>query len=328
MRGLAGILTVSALLLSSAAVVNPQRTTAQARRRGRVVARQKSRAAGIKGDAAVSKSRSNKTVVDRLLKPDDVDIVGGKKAKEGAFPWHVSIGDYTDKISPYSAHICGGSVYSDRWIITAAHCFENRNTSQLYITTGTNSLIFSARRVKVNRVILHKDFVIHRESDGGKWYDNDIALLELSEPLPLGERIKTVPLLTPDVEETFLTPDTKFVVAGWGWTRENGAIERNLRYLDDIPLVARAICNQQLFYNGRITNNMICAGFASGGKDSCGGDSGGGLMVKASTATTLAGVVSWGEGCARENKVGVYTRVANYVQWIGDCTSNSPMCNQ
>ncbi len=108
---------------------------------------------------------------------------------------------------------------------------------------------------------------------------------------------------------------------------EGGNVVRDLRFLDSLPLVLRASCNGPLAYDGRITNNMICAGVQAGGMDSCQGDSGGPLTVSTTTTPKLAGIVSWGDGCARPNKVGVYTRVANYVDWVQQCVSGSATCN-
>jgi len=106
---------------------------------------------------------------------------------------------------------------------------------------------------------------------------------------------------------------------------EGGRKVRDLRFVD-VPFVARGACNRPLAYDGRITDNMICAGQAVGGQDSCQGDSGGPLTVNTQTTPKLAGVVSWGDGCARPNKVGVYARVANYAPWIAACIAKPSEC--
>ena len=84
-----------------------------------------------------------------------------------------------------------------------------------------------------------------------------------------------------------------------------------------MPLVTQQECNRA--YRGSITDRMICAGFKTGGKDACGGDSGGPLLsVDEEGIFSVIGVVSWGEGCARPNKYGVYARVSAVADWIED----------
>lgn len=269
-------------------------------------------------DAILQGSDPYNEAVSRYLKKQEQKIIGGKQAPAGAFPWQVSLG-VASIADPYGAHFCGGSIYSDRWIITAAHCVRKLTPAKIVVTAGTNRLVATATRRNVNRIIMHKGY-----NHGTK--DNDIALLELLDPLPLGDRIRVVPLLTPGEEATLLIEDAPLVVTGWGATMEGGNPVRDLRYLDNLPYVTRPDCNEPLSYDGAITANMFCAGAA--GTDSCQGDSGGPVTVETETAPKLAGVVSWGEGCARPNKFGVYTRVVNYVSWVNACVSNSSACNQ
>lgn len=81
-----------------------------------------------------------------------------------------------------------------------------------------------------------------------------------------------------------------------------------------LPIISRSSCRSQ-YGTSQITDNMICAGFGGGGHDACSGDSGGPLV---DDSGTLIGLVSWGRGCAQAGYAGVYTRVGNYVQWIGE----------
>jgi secreted trypsin-like serine protease len=84
-----------------------------------------------------------------------------------------------------------------------------------------------------------------------------------------------------------------------------------------VPIVSTAECNSPRSYDGDITPDMICAGFVGGGKDACGGDSGGPLFaVSLLGVPKLTGVVSWGYGCAQPNKYGVYGRVSHVLAWI------------
>ena len=84
----------------------------------------------------------------------------------------------------------------------------------------------------------------------------------------------------------------------------------------NIPVIDNSVCNAAESYQKSITNNMLCAGEREGGKDSCQGDSGGPLVLGTKNEARLIGIVSWGEGCARKDKYGVYTRVSSVYDWI------------
>ena len=273
----------------------------------------------LDADPATKGSTPYEETVKRYLLGLQLKIVGGKPAPAGAFPWQVSLG-VSWIADPFGAHFCGGSVLSEKWIVTAAHCAQRLTPGQVIITAGTNRLVEGATRRNVNRIIVHRNYNTQTQ-------DNDIALLELREPLPTGLVIQKVELLKLG-EESSLNESTVLTVTGWGAIVEGGSVVRDLRYLDALPFVPRATCNSTQAYDGRITTNMICAGVRSGGQDSCQGDSGGPLTFGTGTSPKLAGIVSWGDGCAQPDKVGVYTRVANYVDWIQACTSNSSTCNQ
>ena len=270
-------------------------------------------------DQGISGSAPYRDAVKRFLDREDPKIVGGKKAPAGSFPWQVSLG-VSWIADPYRAHFCGGSVYSESWIVTAAHCLENTAAKDVTVTAGTHVLGegHAATRRNVERIIVKSNF------DSRTW-DNDIALIQLRDPLKLGQGIEAVPLLTSTTEGAALPDRAPLVVIGWGATKEGGGSVRDLRYAD-VPLFSRVQCNRPGSYDGLITNNMICAGLAVGGVDSCQGDSGGPLTVSTQNKPQLAGIVSWGEGCARPNKPGVYTRVARYVSWIADCVAKPEQC--
>jgi len=109
-----------------------------------------------------------------------------------------------------------------------------------------------------------------------------------------------------------------YTVAGWGTTSENGSISNTLMKVD-VPFVTKDACQKAYSEdNIEITDRMLCAGFEEGGKDSCQGDSGGPLVYKTKSSGNyyLVGVVSWGIGCARPHKYGVYSKVSEVLDWI------------
>lgn len=263
-------------------------------------------------------SADYREAVDRYLRNLKDKIVGGKPALAGAFPWQVSL-TVSWIANPSKAHFCGGTVYSPTWIITAAHCVVGNAPKDIVIVAGTHILGVGGTRHNVERIISKLDY------NKPVPQDNDIALLQLREPLVLGNAVKAIPLVTATDEPFLLHKGTPLIVTGWGATAENGSPVRDLRYVE-VPFVERETCNRPLAYDGQITNNMICAGLDVGGKDSCQGDSGGPLTVDTRFDPKLAGVVSWGNGCAQANHVGVYTRVANYAKWIESCVASPETC--
>ena len=274
--------------------------------------------AAIAQDDALKGSRPYEQTVNDFLAKKQPKILGGQPAPVGSYPWQVSLG-VSWIADPYSAHFCGGSVLTERWIITAAHCAIRLTPAKVTITAGTNRLVASATRKNVKHIIVHRNY-------NDTTLDNDIALMELLDPLPLGVHITPIPLLTAAAENSELVEDALLSVTGWGATQEGGLPVRDLRYIDDLPFVPTSVCNRPVAYDGKITDNMICAGKRL--KDSCQGDSGGPLAARTKTSPQLAGIVSWGEGCGRPEKVGVYTRVAKYVDWVNSCFTNPASCNQ
>jgi secreted trypsin-like serine protease len=266
-----------------------------------------------------SGSKEYKDAVKTFITRAEPKVVGGQVAPDGAFPYQVSLG-VSWIANPGDAHFCGGSIYKANWIVTAAHCVTDTQPENIAITAGTNKLDPGTPRYNVQRIIVHKGYSVDTS-------DNDIALLELRDPLPISPKAQTIAILATADEPGALQDGHEVVVTGWGATREGGAVVRNLRFVK-IPVLDRAICNQPTKYNGQITNNMVCAGQLSGGTDSCQGDSGGPLASGMDASRKLAGIVSWGEGCARPNKVGVYTRAAKYSAWVSSCTDEPTNCNR
>ncbi len=230
-------------------------------------------------------------------------IVGGFTSAVGAWP-------ATARLRLNGSHLCGGSLLTTSWVLTAAHCVQGFSINSLSVVMGDHDRTVAEASEQIRSVIR---VVIH-PSYNSFTYNNDIALLQLSAPVTLNTRVRTIAMAT-SADATFYEPGDNSTVVGWGATSEGGALARFLQQVT-VPIVSNATCNSAIAYNGQVTANMICAGLAAGGRDSCQGDSGGPLMVNVSGVWKVVGIVSWGEGCARPNKYGVYTRVPNYISWV------------
>jgi secreted trypsin-like serine protease len=238
--------------------------------------------------------------------PARPQIVGGEPAVAGAIPWQVAL-------LSGNSQFCGGTIIAANWVLTAAHCIEGWPqypiSGTLRVLAGTLSLnppdVDSQLR-DVSRVIVHADY-------NDQTYNNDIALLRLSTPLTFSDNIQPLTLIDNATFE-YAGPGAPALVSGWG-TLSSGGVSPNALQQVIVPVVDQNVCNTA-YGAGTITANMLCAGYMAGGKDSCQGDSGGPLAVPVGDGWRLAGIVSWGEGCAWENYPGVYTRVSQYRSWI------------
>jgi trypsin len=239
--------------------------------------------------------------------PKENFIVNGVPAQEGELPWQVALirasSPETDRWQ-----FCGGSLIAEQWVLTAAHCVDNaivmNNATRLDIVAGTLTYATGGERVKAEKIIVHD-----------KWnsgsFDFDAALIKLASPVKMGGVIALA-------DESTSVPDGFDIrVSGWGATAEGAAGSAKLLRVD-VPVVSKETCNKPEAYNGDITDSMLCAGKDAGGFDSCQGDSGGPAVAKLTENFTLVGVVSWGIGCARPLKYGVYTRVSVISKWATD----------
>jgi hypothetical protein len=240
----------------------------------------------------------------RLREINRARIVGGEPATEGQLPWQVAL--VSAGYLPKDGQFCGGSLIAQRWVLTAAHCVAAGTTSSdLMVFLDSIDLKDRGRSVGVRQIYPHPQY-------NAKTFDNDVALLLLEEAGSTGSVIDPLP---PEAEAESLANGRKGRTSGWGKTTEGGASSKVLRWVD-VPFVTKAICNGAESYKGRITDNMICAGREEGGADSCQGDSGGPLATPEGAGWRLAGVVSWGDGCGRPKKYGIYSRVSRYGAWI------------
>lgn len=123
---------------------------------------------------------------------------------------------------------------------------------------------------------------------------------------------------------------TKAIATGWGTLKEDGKPSCILQEVE-VPVISNDRCVTETNYtNKMITDNMLCAGYPGvGERDSCQGDSGGPLVYeRPDKRLVLIGVVSWGNGCARKDFPGVYTRVTRFMNWIKANSYDGCYCSE
>uniref|UniRef100_A0A2K5EP10 Plasminogen activator n=1 Tax=Aotus nancymaae TaxID=37293 RepID=A0A2K5EP10_AOTNA len=248
-------------------------------------------------------------------------IKGGLFADIATHPWQAAI-FAKHRRSPGERFLCGGILIGSCWILSAAHCFQERfPPHHLTVILGRTYRVVPGEEEQKFEV---EKYIVHKEFDDDT-YDNDIALLQLksdsSHCAQESDVVRTVCLPAADLQ----LPDwTECELSGYGKHEATSPFYSERLKEAHVRLYPSSRCTSQHLFNRTVTNNMLCAGDTrSGGPqanlhDACQGDSGGPLVCSKDGRMTLVGIISWGLGCGQKDVPGVYTKVTNYLDWIQD----------
>ncbi|XP_077256114.1 chymotrypsin-2-like isoform X3 [Temnothorax americanus] len=243
-------------------------------------------------------------VAHGAIRKIDTQIVKGRYAKPGEVPYQVSL-----QRNRIGKHRCGGAIIGQYYILTAAHCVDGVDVSTISAHVGLTDL------QEPHAVHLIESSYIHKDYNRTNSWINDIALLKLHFPIKYSPLVSPVKLM---LNQT-IPVGTDVVASGFGKLSYKGSKTTRLHVVD-IKIADQTYCkNVWTNKSNKIYDTQICANDATAEKGSCKGDSGGPLTLNG----VLIGLDSWGFKCGDKIYPEVYTRVASYIQWIIDHTTDS-----
>merc|ERR1712080_165185 len=226
---------------------------------------------------------------------------------------------------------CGGSVISDLWVLSAAHCTVGSRPGGLQVLLGEHNYLTSGETTTVRMDIAK---IINHPKYNGAITNFDFSLLKLASKIDFASNSHIRPICLPAEGSTNDYNDYLATVTGWGTTSSGGDLSNKLREVS-VLVMSNTECSAA-YSSYTITDKMLCAGAqdGNGGKDSCQGDSGGPLVTKEACSSgevagenyEQIGVVSWGVGCALARYPGVYARVTKVISWIKTKTVSLYTC--
>uniref|UniRef100_UPI00358F1420 prothrombin n=1 Tax=Myxine glutinosa TaxID=7769 RepID=UPI00358F1420 len=259
---------------------------------------------------------------DELIRSYDGRVVHGDDAELGVAPWQVML--YRKRPQ---GMLCGASLISEKWVLTAAHCIlyppwgKNFSHNDLVVRVGKH--LRAAHEKKQEQIAAIKKIILHPRYDWKENLNRDIALILLKRPVYFTKYVAPVCLPELAVARKLMRAGYKGRVTGWGNLQEmwslSSKVHPRVLQLINLPIVDTRTCHSSTTIH--ITKNMFCAGYSPEDMkrgDACEGDSGGPFVMKnpEDNRWYQVGIVSWGEGCDKDGKYGIYTHLFRMLKWI------------
>jgi secreted trypsin-like serine protease len=249
------------------------------------------------------------------IKAQDIQaITNGFPIEIQNVPYQVSIQNKSS-----GNHFCGGSIINNKYVLTAAHCVDGTNASDITLNVGfslqnnpgNNLQSYNARRI-----------VVHPNYNNGT-NDFDIAVIEIDGTFSFNGSVQPVELISPQslASETI---GNQVRVSGWGWTIPNQSGVANQLQAVDVPIISNQQADNELDISSpnhpELTQRMLSTGAVGMDRQgACHGDSGGPLVFRQNGGNDIQiGVVSWGvpRCVGGENSPSIYARLSQLVNWI------------
>ncbi|XP_045213412.2 coagulation factor IX-like isoform X2 [Mercenaria mercenaria] len=221
----------------------------------------------------------------------------GRTALPHSWPWMVSL-----RIN--GSHTCGGAIIHEKWVLTAAHCFErNRHIIEWTVAAGkiNKEKAENVEQIRhVERIIVHSSYMTTV---------NDIALVKLESPFTLNSYVSIVCLPKEEPKQY-----QQGYATGWGEVLDKCCPGKLMQVM--LPIMPRSWCIKTNHLGDQVTEEVFCAGFGERGLDTCQGSSGDPFVVQESNVWFIYGISTYGSLCEAVKFLGVFTKVFSYVNWI------------
>ncbi|XP_058817970.1 chymotrypsin-1-like [Topomyia yanbarensis] len=213
-------------------------------------------------------------------------IVGGDTTTIYDYPYQLSLRNG-------GVHICGATILSDKWALSAAHCLDDGSSPSWISFRGG-----SPHRLAGGYIFHAVEYILH-DSYNPKTFHCDVAVIKIAENF-LVDFLQPVQLADSSIKTG--CPSVLSTVIGWG-TAANDYVPVILQELR-VLIQPLNICGK--IWIEQLTDTMLCAGGVIG-EDTCNGDSGGPLMCE----NYQVGIVSWGSKQCAIAMPAVFTNVSS-----------------